>query len=290
MRQTALANRCSIPTVCWALLAVTLASVCRPALAQTPSPLQDWQYSRGWDIARLFDAKVPDLIILTGAAFEQQPMSEGSDYYRNRLGPVIEVRYKDTYFFSMGEGLGMNLFTGKHYTLGVAAGYDTGRKEEWESGRLRGLPDIPPAPSARVFGSYTVSKQFPLVIKADVRHFFGGVEGTVATLGAYLPLPGSSDSTFFFAGPGVTWSDHDHMQRVYGIDAADAMASGYPQFAPRAGISQVGFGLSATHVFSKRWILNFDAAVSRMDGSDRDSPLTQQNLQHVATLSMAYRW
>jgi len=267
-----------------------LAGLCRPVLAQTPSPLQDWQFSRGWDIARLFGAKVPDWVVLTGAAFELQPLSEGGDYYRNRAGPVIEIRYQDRYFFSMGEGLGMNLLQGEHYSLGMAVGFDTGRKAEQESGRLRGLADIPPAPVARVFGSYTLSKRFPLVIKADVRHFAGGAEGTVANLSAYLPLPGSSDSTFFFAGPGITWSDHDHMQRVYGIYGAEALASGYPVFAPRAGISQVGFGFSATHIFSRRWILNFDAAVSRLDGDARDSPVTQQNLQHVASLSLVYRW
>ena len=267
-----------------------LAGLCRPALSQTPSPLQDWQFSRGWDIARLFDASVPDWVVFTGAAFEQQPLSEGGDSYRNRAGPVIEVRYRDTYFFSMGEGLGVNLLTGQHYSLGVAVGFDTGRKAQEESGRLHGIQDIPPAPVARVFGSYTVSKQFPLVIKADLRHFVGGVSGTVASLSAYLPLPGSNDSTFFFAGPGITWSDHDHMERAYGIYQAEALTSGYPVFAPRAGISQAGFGFSATHIFSRRWILNFDAAVSRLDADARDSPLTQQNLQHIGSLSLAYRW
>ena len=272
------------------VLGLLAAAVPWRAYSQTPSPLQEWQYSRGWALVRIFDIQQPDLLVLTGAAIESAPLSDGSAYYRTRGGPVFEIRYHDEFFFSLGEGLGANLLQSEHYTLGVSLTYDLGRQTDGDSLRLRGLPDIPAAPVARVFGSYVVSRKFPLVLRSDVRKFIGGAAGVVANFGAYIPLPGSSSSTFIFAGPGATWADHTHMDRAFGVTEAESLASGYPSFEPRAGVDAVGFGLSASHIISSRWILNLDAAINRLGAGAAQSPLAWQRTQHVITASVLYRW
>ena len=76
------------------------------ALAQTPSPLQEWQYSRGWVLVKLFELDAPDLLIFTGAAAERGPLYEGASASRTRAGPVLEFRYRDLVFASVGEGVG----------------------------------------------------------------------------------------------------------------------------------------------------------------------------------------
>ena len=47
---------------------------------------------------------------------------------------------------------------------------------------------------------------------------------------------------------------------------------------------------SASWFLSAPWMLNAGAAVDRLSGSARNSPLTAQRAQHVVTTSVAYRW
>ena len=46
--------------------------------AQTPSPLQEWQYSGGVILARLFDPNLPQWRLIAGAAADVQPIYDGA--------------------------------------------------------------------------------------------------------------------------------------------------------------------------------------------------------------------
>jgi len=201
----------------------------------------------------------------------------------------------------VGEGIGLNFIRGENYRIGFAAGYDLGRRESDDLNNLKGLGNIEVAPVFKLFGSYVVSKQFPLVMRADVRRIVGGADGWVGDVEAYLPLPGSSQKLIMFAGPSVTFADHRHMQTTFGVDESQAEASGYPLFDAHGGINAVGFGFSATRFLSKRWLVNANLAVNRLLGSARDSPFTheRQKLNGPAALaltggalglSVAYTW
>src|ERR1035437_8946485 len=91
--------------------------------AQTPSPLQEWQYSGGIILARLFEPDLPRYRTILGLAAEVQPVYDGSRAYRVEGGPVINIHYLDIAFISTGEGVGYNLLRGDHYQLGIALTY-----------------------------------------------------------------------------------------------------------------------------------------------------------------------
>src|SRR5580698_8125452 len=80
--------------------------VCAPSVAsaQTPSPLQEWQYSSGIILEKLFLPDLPEWRVVLGTAAEVRPIYDGAQLYRTSGGPVINVRYKDTWFASVGEG------------------------------------------------------------------------------------------------------------------------------------------------------------------------------------------
>ena len=89
-----------------ALLALILiACNSRAVQAQTPSPLQEWQYSGGIILARLFPPDLPKWRTVLGLASEVQPVYDGARAYRVSGGPVINIHYRDVAFFSVGEGL-----------------------------------------------------------------------------------------------------------------------------------------------------------------------------------------
>ncbi len=149
---------------------------CSPstALSQTPSPLQEWQYSSGIVLERLFEPDLPDWRVVLGAGAEAKPLYDGAELSRVQGGPVINIRYNDIAFVSVGEGVGVNVLRGENYRAGVVLGYDLGRRVEDDYGHLHGLGDIGRAPAVKLFVSYAISKEFPMVLRGDVRQIIGG--------------------------------------------------------------------------------------------------------------------
>lgn len=260
------------------------------AWSQTPSPLQEWQYSSGVALEKLFEPKVPDWRVVLGVGAEYRPLYDGADLTRTQAGPVIHVSYKNIAFASVGEGVGVNLLHEDHFRAGLALGYDLGRLVSEDVSHLHGLGNIKRAPAVKAFFSYAVSKSFPMVVRADVRQIIGGADGMLADLDAYLPLPGCSRRLIMFAGPSMTYANHRYMHKEFGVTTTQSIASGYPVYDAHAGSEAVGFGFSATGFISTHWLINVDMAVNHLLGSAADSPITQQTTQHVFALSVAYSW
>jgi outer membrane scaffolding protein for murein synthesis (MipA/OmpV family) len=202
----------------------------------------------------------------------------------------LELRYRDLAFASVGDGIGVNVLRGRNYAAGVSITYDLGRKVADDSVHLRGLDDLGRAPVFKLFCTYVVSRSFPLVLRVDLRKTVGGVGGIVGDAGAYLPLPGSSEKLLMFIGSSVTWADHTHEARLFGVTDEEAITSAFPQYDAHAGLQSSGIGLSVTRFFGHHWMVNIDAAENRLLGSARDSPITQEREQHVVSISFAYRW
>jgi len=262
----------------------------RMALSQTPLPMQEWQYSQAVTMQKLFQPDVPEWQFALGAAVVVKPLYDGASRYRVQAAPVINVRYRDIAFASLGEGLGVNILRGDNYRAGVSIGYDLGRTVSAYSTHLQGLGDIAAAPVVKLFGAYVVSKAFPLLLRADIRQFVGGAAGWVGDFGAALPLPGSSKTFIMFAGPSFTFASRLYMQKEFGVSQAQASASGYPVYDAHAGSNAIGLGFSATRFITQSWLVNVDAAVDHLLGSASESPITQHTGQSFVSLAIAYRW
>jgi outer membrane scaffolding protein for murein synthesis (MipA/OmpV family) len=260
------------------------------AWSQTPSPMQEWQYSGGVILARLFDPNFPEWRTVLGVAADTQPVYAGADAYRVQGGPVINIQYSDIAFLSTGDGLGVNFLRGDHYRVGAAIAYDRGRIERDDYTNLRGMGNINPAPVAKLFATYVLSKKFPLILRVDARQLLGGADGTVGDAGLYMPLPGSSKKFVMFAGPSVTFGSHHYLQSEYGVSPAQSLASGHPVFDAHAGMASVGVGFSATRFITDHLLLNLDAAINKLKGSPDISPLTESSTQRELALSIDYQW
>jgi outer membrane scaffolding protein for murein synthesis (MipA/OmpV family) len=275
------------------LLAVTLggmAFIPGSASAQTPSPLGEWQYSVGIPLQKMYQPTIPDWQVRFGAAMSFQPRFEGSDRYHFVGGPSIDVRYKDLFFLSSGEGFGVNFAQGQNWRMSLAAVYDLGRRAQDDPQELNGLGNINAAPGLKLAGEYVISKDFPLVLRADVRRYFGGSNGWTGDFGAYMPLPGSSKRFFWFAGPNVTLADSNYMNSWFGVNPTQAAHSQYPQYHASAGFKSVGFGLSAVWLFNKHWFATADGAFEQLVGSAGNSPITRSRATGVADVSINYRF
>jgi len=273
------------------LVLLLLAAHPRDVLAQTPSPLQEWQYSGGIILARLFQPDLPKWRVILGTAAEVQPVYDGSRAYRVQGGPVINIHYRDIAYASTGEGIGFNFLRGDHYQVGVGVTYDFGRHEEDDFANLHGMGDISAAPVGKLYASWVLSRKFPLILRVDARQFMGGAEGAVGDAAVYLPLPGSSKTFVMFAGASITFATDHYLQTLYGVTPAQSRASGHPVYEiPHSGTSAAGVGFSATKFITDHWLLNVDAALSQIRGSPAHSPLVERRTQRELALSVDYHW
>jgi outer membrane scaffolding protein for murein synthesis (MipA/OmpV family) len=272
------------------LLAAILACAARTASAQTPSPMQEWQYAGGIALENLFVPNIPKWDVVAGIATSAQPVYSGASQYVGSGGPVINIRYRNRVFLSSGEGLGGDVLSGKHYRVSLSVGLDLGRRMSWHYSTLHGLGDIPRAPFFKLSGTYVISRSLPILLRGDIRKIAGGAAGLVGDLDVYTPLPGSSRKLVMFAGPSVTFADRKHQQTVYGISARQALQSEYPRFAAHGGLEAAGFGFSATRFFTPHVLANTNLAVSELLDSAGRSPIVERRTQVSFSMSVEYRW
>jgi outer membrane scaffolding protein for murein synthesis (MipA/OmpV family) len=258
------------------------------ACAQTPSPIQEWQYPGGIILEQLF-GQTPKWRRILGVAASVEPVYEGARAYRLSGGPVINLYYRNIAFISAGEGIGVNLIHAAHFRAGVAVGYDLGRSASSDF-HLRGLPDIDPAAVPKVFAEWALSRHFPLILRADIRRVIRHDDGYVGDAEAYVPLPGSSRRFVMFAGASYTFADRSHMQELFGITPLQAQSAELPIFTAHGGADAEGAGFSATLLITSHWLMNMDAAVSRLLGSASQSPIAERRVQRALDVATAYQW
>ncbi len=261
-----------------------------PAVAQTPSPLAEWQYSSGIQLQRLFEPKIPTWQTELGIGTEFQPGADGIGRYEAQAGPAIDIRYKDIAFLSTGEGLGVNLFSFRHISVGAAITYDLGRSPHVDGKALTGLGTIHLAPEAKIFATTVLGKGFPLTIRVDARKQLGGSNGYIGDIGAYLPMPGSSAKFAWFLGPTVTIADNRYMNAYFGISKAQAADTHYRRYKAAGGFKSAGFGISTVYFVTPHVIIDVNAAFDRLLGSAAESPITQTKYEAAVSVSGLYKF
>jgi len=60
------------------LIFLAFCTVPTAIVAQTPSPLQEWQYSRGLILAGMFESDLPEFRVISGVGSAIQPAYDGS--------------------------------------------------------------------------------------------------------------------------------------------------------------------------------------------------------------------
>ncbi len=274
----------------WGLLSLTMLALGRPAQAQTPSALAEWQYSAGIQLERLFEPTVPNWEIELGLGAQFSPDSDGLKRYTAEPGPVINVRYQDRFFASTGEGIGFNLLSFRNFRFGAAISYDLGRQMHQDGKNLDGLGNIYPAPEAKIFASYVPTKSFPITLRFDARKQIGATDGWIGDFGAYLPGPGSSAKFAWFAGPGVTFADQRYMQGYFGVSDQQAASTNYRRYRASPGLKSATFGVSADYFIDAHWLVVANGAVERLLGSAAQSPITEVKTQGVASVAAVYKF
>jgi len=282
-------NACSVRLATMICFLASMVGLSAQVRAQTPSPMQEWQYSSGIILQEMFDPTTPATRKMLGVGGEVEPAYEGSRAYRCRGGPILDIRFEDKAFLSTGEGVGYNIIHRRGLQVGVGVGYDLGRKERDDYQNLRGMGDRSFAAVPDAFITYVVSDRFPLVVRADWRHLARSGGGSIGDLGAYFPMPGSSSKFVYFFGASITIANRTYLRDLFAVSARQSVSSGHAVYAIQASeVESFGIGASATWRFPHHLLLSANAAASRLGHVALDSPIVERGSSHVIAVSIDY--
>ena len=275
----------------WLAIVVACLALAGPAVAQTPTPLNFWQFSAGQVLAPYGDA-APKWLVLLGPSFVYQSKYEGSRGYSIEPGAVLEIQYKGRLYLSTGDGIAFDFLRGKNYRVGAGIAYDIGRRDNHNG--IRGLGDVSPTPQAKVYGDYVfrprmMGHEIPLILSVDARRAIGEYNGFIANVGGYMPIAGSEAERYWvFLGASGTYWDDRTAKTYFGVTPAQSLASGLPVFNATSGPESFGAGLSAGWFMSDHWLITGDLAVRRILHDFDKSPIVQEPWSAHASLSVAY--
>jgi MipA family protein len=214
--------------------------------------------------------------VTLGAGAGVAPDYEGSDYYQAvplwNLN-VSNLYHPKTYVQVFGPLLRSNFIPDDHWRLGVA-GQFIKKRDNVHNDRVDDLKSVDASAMLGLVGGYDflADPQRDLVLEVEGRQDVANDNGFLATIrGVYRARLAESLGMVAFVGS--TWADDDYMSSYFGIDAADAAASGLDQFNADEGFKDVNFGGALSYRFLERWSVAGVATYARLLNDAKDSPI-----------------
>ncbi|MBB5684880.1 MipA/OmpV family protein [Sphingobium boeckii] len=234
-----------------------------------------------WGAAAKAQQEKDHVIIGAGAGYT--PAYQGADDYRIMLVPVIDVAWGPV-FANLRDGIGINAIDTDFITVGASVTFMPGyrRKDAPE-----GIGKLSIGTGGRGFVNLKVAGFIATI--GGTKGFAGGTKGVIADASLSYPI---AISPRFMLIPtiGTTWADKKHNDRYFGVDAAQSLASGLPQFRAGSGFKDASAILSAQYRLADRISLGISGGVTTLLGKVQDSSIVFHKTQPLGFLSLSYRF
>lgn len=254
------------------LKSVAPVSLCALSLLlSAPANAQITVYEQNWSVT-------------AGAALVYAPVFMGSDDYQLLALPDVSVKYADSFFASVREGVGYNFYLFDDLKMGPLVKYDFGRDEDGDSffsiagsgsSALQGMGDLDGSVEVGGFIEYTFE---PFVAHVDLRQGIGGHEGMVSDIS--LNIAGNTNgfgSPFIYSfGPRLKLADQEYMNAYYGVDAVQAANTGLSAYDADFGIVSYGVGANFLVGLTKTLSLSVFGSYDWLGDEASSSPLIEQ--------------
>ncbi len=193
-----------------------------------------------------------DWQIGVGFAPIYSPVWQGSRDYALSVFPDLRVNYRDVLFFSVPDGLGWNAVNRGGWKIGPLFKFRFGRDEgtggspfliTGGSDALVGMGSIGFAGEPGGFVQYGFAGGKARA-RVELRQGFGGHEGAVAdtSLGwsDRMGTPGTAGMWLYSLSARATFAGADYTNTYFGVDAAQAAATGLRAFRTGDGLVSTG--------------------------------------------------
>ena len=217
--------------------------------------------------------KGDDLRIRLGAGFGFVPDYYGSNDYRFRATPLIDLRYKNRLRLSFNQ-LSYSVIVHEGFELGPLLRYKSGRSES-RNAMLAGLGDINATTQVGAFARYRSDR---MLLSFEVREALGSNQGTQIHAMAGHAL--FKDGNFVLAAALTgRWLSDAAAQTNFGITQkqSDASLTGLDTFAANGGLSRVGSHMLLRYDVNEDYRLLGLLTYERLLGNFANSPLVAGN-------------
>jgi outer membrane protein len=199
--------------------------------------------------------------------------------------PLIDVEWRNAYFFSTTRGAGLNIIRRPTFQFGPRITYDQGRDSS-DSTILRGLRDIEGSFEVGLFlNGYGGNWRY----SADIRQGLGdeGHDGFVATLDLARAGQISEKATLIVGGFGH-YASSKYLQAYFGVPTATANFARYT--VDGGGLTDVGGYLNLVYSFTDNWFMSGILRGALLMGDAADSPVSQADGQYYFGTVLGYRF
>lgn len=219
-----------------------------------PSPLGDWT-------------------VTIGIGAEAKPRFDGSKDFLLNPVPIFSIRRAGTpeRFRSPRDGISFALVDFGGFRAGPVGKF-VPERSVGSNAVLHGLDTVKWTAEIGGFAEY-----FPtdwLRGRVELRRGFGGHQGIVADFSADLIAPSWNGFTLS-GGPRFSVGDGSALKPYFGIDAAQALASGLPVHDPKGGARSVGAGALLRYRINPQWTVHSYVEYARLLGGAAASPLVR---------------
>jgi outer membrane protein len=239
---------------------LTGAALVLVAMGAAPAAAESW-FSGDW-------------YIKVGGAILNAPKFEGASKREFAFQPMISVGKAgpSARFSSRNDNISWAFLDNDSFRAGAAGKLIWGRDGDTHPA-IRGMSEVKFGGEAGVF-----AEVYPtdfLRLRAEVRHGIRSHDGVVADLAADAFMD-VTDTIQISGGPRASWASAGYFDAYYGVDAAEAAASGLTPYSPGSGMKSWGVGGAVTWKTTEQLTTSVFAEYQRLAGPAADSSLVQE--------------
>lgn len=219
---------------------------------------------------------MPEIELSAGPGVVLSPHYPGAAGSHLQPYPYIDGHIGDDISFDSQDGVRLSLLKVQGLEAGLAAGYRAGRATGDMPVGLQGLHGVEEAFTVGAFASYSIGP-FSLDIQG-LRDAVPGRRRLMLEIDADVTIPfgDPSDRQGISVGPYLQLANGGYQQVYFGVDAAQAAASGLPELHPNGGPLMAGVNLDGSLRLANRWSLRGFANWGRILSDAAHSPLVRQ--------------
>src|ERR1700681_1069460 len=209
--------------------------------------------------------------VMVGVGGEYKPDFEGATRSMLSPVPIFSIRRAGSteQFRGPRDSSSIALIDFGDLRAGPAGKFVSSRKASNYS-ELNGLGDVKTTVELGGFIEYYPVDWFRT--RGELRQGIGGHHGVVADLSADVIVPVIQRFTIS-AGPRFPWESTKATSPYFGIDAAQAVATGLPLFDAKGGAHSVGAGAQVSYRLNPQWEVHSYVEYERLLADAANSPL-----------------
>lgn len=238
-----------------------------------------------FEAVRLYDAAPGNSGGSVGLAVIATRQYQGSDESRNLLLPKLDYQWGNGWFAGTTNGLGVNLSSRADMAYGLRLTADLGRSQS-RSSALAGMGDVDAKPEVGGFFNYAFNRE--TFLTTSLRYGSGNdSKGLLVDVGATY-LRELAPQWRLGLRVAATYANGEYMQSYFGVDAAQALASGYTAYKPGAGIRDVRAGVSVSYQLNPNMMIISALSLSSLQGDANGSPLNRKRTDATGIVAVSY--